>query len=53
MKKATDDDIKEIEKYIDKYCKLFSVDLSAVLAETFWVLTPNTDNPYKQLYVQN
>ena len=53
VKKATDDDIKEIEKYIDKYCKLFSVDLSAVLAETFWVLTPNTDNPYKQLYVQN
>ena len=30
-----------------------NVDLSAVLAETFWVLTPNTDNPYKQLYVQN
>lgn len=51
--KATENDLEEIKKYIDKYCKLFNIDMVEIMNRDFYVLTPNTNNPYKQLYVQN
>lgn len=53
VNRAQEADLQEIEKYIDKYCKLFNIDKEEILRSTFYVLTPNTKNPYKQLYVQN
>lgn len=46
-------DLKEIENYILQYCKLFGADKKAVMDSPFTVITPDSKNPYKQLYVAN
>jgi glutamate synthase domain-containing protein 3 len=43
-------DIAEIAPCLDEYCGLFGLDGAALKGQTFYVLTPNTKNPYKQLY---
>ncbi|MBO4432200.1 MAG: glutamate synthase [Clostridia bacterium] len=50
---ADKSDLKEIEAYILKYCKLFGVDKKTVMDSPFTVVTPDSKNPYKQLYVAN
>ncbi|MBQ9513364.1 MAG: glutamate synthase [Clostridia bacterium] len=51
--KATKTDLEEIKDYLDEYCQDFGLKLSDVILGTFYVLTPNSANPYKQLYVRN
>ena len=50
---ASDDDMTEIRKYVSEYCRLFGCDESVVMASAFTVVTPDSQNPYKQLYVAN
>ncbi len=50
---ATAEDLAEISEYIDNFCEKFSVDKKALLKKKFYVLTPDTKNPYKQLYTAN
>lgn len=50
---ADKSDLKEIETYISKYCKLFGADKKAIMNSPFTVVTPDSKNPYKQLYVAN
>ena len=50
---ADKNDLKEIETYVLKYCKLFSADKKAIMNSPFTVITPDSKNPYKQLYVAN
>ena len=52
-RKALPEDLDEIEKYIDEYCKLFGVNKGELLDSPFTVVTPDSGNPYKQLYVAN
>ena len=52
-KKATEEDKKEIEKYVTEFCAHFGRNKEEILASDFFVLTPNSANPYKKLYVQN
>lgn len=47
---AADKDLAGIEPHLAEYCKIFGYDLSRVFARPFYLLTPNTKNPYKQLY---
>ena len=53
VRPATKSDLKEIETCILKYCKLFGVDKKTVMDSPFTVVTPDSKNPYKQLYVAN
>lgn len=50
---ATEDDLKEIEPYIKKYCELYNSDFDEIMSGDFTVVTPDSKNPYKQMYVQN
>ena len=50
---ATEEDMAEIADYISEYCQKFKVDERRVLSARFFVLTPDTKNPYKQLYTPN
>ena len=52
-RRAEPEDLEEIKPYIDNYCKYFGCDSSEILAENFFILSPDSGNPYKQLYVQN
>lgn len=38
-------------KYIKEYCDIFHKDLKTVAESSFYLLTPNSANPYKRLYV--
>lgn len=50
---ASPDEMKEIKKYVTEYCRLFGYDESDIMNSIFTVVTPDTENPYKQLYVAN
>ena len=50
---ADESDMKELKTYVTKYCDLFGYDMNEVLASPFTVVTPDSKNPYKQMYVAN
>ncbi len=53
IKKANEEDLKEIKRYVFKFCEYFSEDANRLLNSDFYILTPDSENPYKELYVQN
>jgi glutamate synthase domain-containing protein 3 len=50
---ASAEDMAEIEGYIRNFCEKFDKNYDDVTSGKFFVLTPDTKNPYKQLYTQN
>ena len=52
-KEATAEDIKSIKKYIEEYCRHFGGSAEEYMSDKFFLLTPNSASPYKQLYTQN
>lgn len=50
---VTESDMMEITPHIAEYCDLFGCDMEEVLASPFTVVTPDSKNPYKQMYVAN
>lgn len=50
---ATDEEMKEIESLIGEFCGHFGISSECVYSKKFFCLTPNTKNPYKQLYTYN
>ena len=50
---ATEADMEEISEYVAEYCRLFDVDVATILDQPFTVVTPDSKNPYKQMYVTN
>lgn len=53
VKNATDEDMERIKEYVTEFCELFGYDESEVLSSPFTVVTPDSSNPYKQMYVAN
>lgn len=53
VRTADKDDIEEIKPFIEKYCGFFGYDKAKMLADTYTVITPDSKNPYKQMYVAN
>ena len=52
-KPATDEDKEEIKKYVEEFCGYFGYDGEGLLKDDFTVVTPDSKNPYKQMYVAN
>ena len=52
-RKATEADMSEIETYLDEYCGIFGLDRNMIKSQQYTVITPDSSNPYKQLYVAN
>ena len=46
-------DMTELNAYVAEYCELFGLDSEEILASPFTVVTPDSKNPYKQMYVAN
>ena len=53
LNKASDEDMNEIMPYLESYCTLFGMDLKTILEAPLTVVTPDSSNPYRQLYVAN
>ena len=50
---ATAEDLKEIEPYVKNFCSYFNEDYDKIISSEFTVVSPNSSNPYKQMYVAN
>lgn len=50
---CTDEDLKQIEPYVREYGVNFGKNAEKLLHSKFYKLLPNSNNPYRQLYVQN
>lgn len=53
VKSAGDDDIKYIQSELTEFCKVFDYDIKEIMNAAFTVVTPDSKNPYKQMYVAN
>ncbi len=53
LSQATSEDISKITDILEEYVHDFELDLKEILNKTFYKLTPNAKNPYKQLYTEN
>ena len=53
VRQATADDLAEIKEYISKFCSVFEYDTETIMNAYFTVITPDSKNPYKQMYVAN
>ncbi len=51
--RALPEDLAEAEGAIKDFCRIFNLDAGSVLDAPFTVVTPNSANPYKQMYVAN
>ncbi|MBR5742804.1 MAG: glutamate synthase, partial [Clostridia bacterium] len=50
---ARKEDFLELCSYLSEYCELFGLKLPEVLSAPFTVVTPDSKNPYRQMYVAN
>lgn len=50
---CTSEDLKQIEPYVSQYAAYFDKDTKELLQSRFYKLLPNSNNPYRQLYVHN
>lgn len=50
---AAEEELAEIRPYIEEFCTKFDEDVADIISKTFYILTPNTKNPYKRLYTGN
>lgn len=53
VQKATKADMKDILSYINSFSKNFGYDEDEILSSDFTLITPDSKNPYKQMYVAN
>lgn len=53
LQPATAEDMQLITKSIGEYCEIFGFDKEEILHSRFTVATPDSKNPYKQMYVAN
>lgn len=49
----TDEDLHTIRTYVENYCSYFGGSPDDMMKSDFIKLTPNSKNPYKQLYTNN
>ena len=50
---ATQEDLDSVRPFLETYCALFGEDLQTLLDAPFTVVTPDSSNPFRQLYVGN
>jgi glutamate synthase domain-containing protein 3 len=52
-RRATPQDLSSIQPYLAHFCAAFGGSPEELTAPGFWVLQPNSRNPYQQLYTPN
>lgn len=50
---ATEKDLSEIYNDLSEYCSDFHYNIGEILSSPFTVITPDSKNPYKQMYIAN
>ncbi len=50
---ATTEDLESVREYVQEFADAFGYDVQQLLTQHYIVLTPNSANPYQQLYTSN
>ena len=50
---ASTEELAEIRSYVEEYCAHFGGSADEILNAPFTLVTPDSGNPYKQMYVAN
>ncbi len=50
---AKGSEFEDLKEYVTEYCAEFGLDAESILDAEFTLVTPDTKNPYKQMYVAN
>ena len=50
---AGEEDLRDLKPILEEYCACFGLDAEALLSAPFTLVTPDSANPYKQMYVPN
>ncbi len=50
---AATEDLEQIREYLSEYCADFGYSADTLLSDPFTAITPDSKNPYKQMYVAN
>ena len=53
VEKASEEDMETIETYVKEFCEIFGRRECMIMNSDFYVLRPDSQNPYRQLYTQN
>jgi len=53
VKTAQEADLNRIKDNLEEFSELFGKSMNEIMGKTFYHLTPNARNPYKQLYTEN
>lgn len=53
VNEASDEEMQKIMGFLNEFSELFGIAMDEIMGKTFYRLTPNAKNPYKQLYVEN
>ena len=52
-RRAAPEELDEIREYLSEYCSDLGYSAATLLSEPFTVITPDSKNPYKQMYAAN
>lgn len=52
-REASEDELREVRKYVTEYSEYFGTDADDIMDSPFTVVTPDSNNPFKQMYVAN
>lgn len=50
---AGQEELASIRPYLEEFCRCFEKDIDAILDAPFTLVTPDSRNPYRQMYVAN
>lgn len=50
---ADKSDLEEVRPYLEEFCGCFGKDLAEIMRSPFTLVTPDSRNPYRQMYVAN
>lgn len=53
VKSASDEDMQSLLPYLKEFCEIFSFDYDKLSKEKYLLVSPNSANPFKQMYVEN
>jgi glutamate synthase domain-containing protein 3 len=53
LREASEEDVRGIREDVEGFCRVFGFDIDEVMSGRFYVLRPNSANPYKQLYTNS
>ena len=52
-RRAEGEELEEVRRYAGEYCRIFGRSLDEVMAPGFTAVTPDSANPYRQMYAAN